>query len=291
MPVKIIIGTIAFMLTMIVIGFISLLEPARMEAFSEAYTGRSVENGAELFANNCATCHGINGRGPADECFNPSSGEPTACIGLPLNSAQLVCGTRSARMEAMGWAGTKLDFVQSTVSSGRPWNGMPTWGEEFGGPLQPNQVLDVTLFVLNWENDELCAEPTPEPVAWPATVAELPEGNPDNGRELYAVTFGCQACHGQLEEEGTAAIGPWLGDIDEEGAGRVEGYTAADYVYESILNPNAHIAPDCPNGPCSEPSAMPPDFSVRMTQQDMADVISFLLGTGEFESSAEIQLP
>ncbi len=289
MQVKIIIGTIAFMLTMIVIGFISLLEPARMEAFTEAYTGRSIENGAELFANNCATCHGIEGR--AEECFDPSSGEPTGCIGLPLNNAQLVCGTRSARMEQLEWAGTKQDFIQSTIASGRVGTAMPTWGEEFGGPLQPNQVLDLTLFVLNWESEELCAEPTPEPVGWPATVAELPEGNPDNGQDHYAVTFGCQGCHGQVVEEGSNTIGPWLGNIAEEGAERVEGYTAADYVYESILNPNAHIAPDCPNGPCTEPSAMPGNFAQQMTLQDMADVIAYLLGTNEFESSAEIQLP
>lgn len=290
MQVKIIIGTIAFMLTMIIVGFVALREPARMEAFSEAYSGRSVENGAEIFINNCSTCHGINGR--AEECFDPSSGEPTGCVGRPLNSAELVCGTRSARMEAMQWAGSKQDFVQGTIAAGRPWNGMPTWGEDYGGPLQNNQVHDVALFVLNWENEELCSEPAPEPVAWPAVVAELPEGNADNGQQLYDVTYACASCHGDPEgDASTAAVGPWLGNIAEEGATRRDGYTAADYVYESILNPNAHIAPQCPNGPCTEPSAMLGTFAQQMTQQDIADVLAYLLGTGQFESSTEVELP
>lgn len=291
MQVKIIIGTIAFMLTMVIIGFISLREPARLDAFTDAYAGRSVENGAEIFFDNCATCHGVNGR--AEECFDPASGEQIGCQGLPLNNAQLVCGATSPRMEAMGWAGSKHSFIQSTISAGRPWNGMPTWGEQYGGPLQGNQVEDVTLFVLNWENEELCEEPA-EGVAdeWPVVVADLPEGDPDSGQELYAVTFGCQACHGDpAGDASTATLGPWLGNIAEEGAERRDGYTAADYVYESILHPNAFIAPDCPTGPCSEPSQMPPDFGARMEQQDMADVMAYMLGTGQFESNTEIELP
>ncbi|HZD09916.1 MAG TPA: cytochrome c [Candidatus Binatia bacterium] len=289
MQVKIIIGTAAFMLTMIVVGFVALREPARMTAFSEAFAGRSIENGAEIFVNNCSTCHGINGR--AQECFDAATGEPIGCKGRPLNNADLLCGTHSPRMEAMGWTGSKFGFIESTVTSGRPWNGMPTWGQQFGGPLQENQVNDVALFVLNWENEELCAQPTAEPVEWPATVAGLPEGNPDNGAQLYATTFGCQACHGDPTQEGTNAVGPWLGNIAEVGAQRKEGYTAADYIYESELNPNAFIAPDCPNGPCAEPSAMPNDFATRMTQQDLADIISYLLGTSQFESSTEVELP
>jgi mono/diheme cytochrome c family protein len=290
MQVKIIIGTIAFMLTMIIVGFVALREPARLEAFTDAYEARSIETGAEIFADNCSTCHGVNGR--AEECFDPSSGEPTGCIGRPLNNAALVCGPRSERMQAMGWAGSKHDFIHSTVAAGRPWAGMPTWGQSYGGPLQQNQVENVTLFVLNWENEELCdVAEEPEAPEWPATVAELPEGDAENGQQLYEVTYGCQGCHGDPAQEGTNAVGPWLGDITEVGAERQEGYTAADYVYESVLDPNAFIAPECPTGPCTDPSGMPMDFAQRMTPQDMADVLSYLLGTSEFEGSAEVQVP
>jgi mono/diheme cytochrome c family protein len=290
MQVKIVIGTIAFMLTMIIVGFVSLREPARMEAFSNARVGRSIENGAEIFTSNCSTCHGVNGR--AEECFDPSSGEPTGCIGRPLNNAELLCGPRSARMQALGWAGSKQDFIRSTVAAGRPWNGMPTWGEQYGGPLQDHQVDDVTEFVLNWESEALCGEEqVVEAPEWPANVSELPAGNAENGQQLYEVTYACQSCHGDPAQEGSNAVGPWLGDIAEVGPQREEGYTAADYVYESVLKPNAFIAPECPNGPCTEPSAMPGNFGLQMTEQEMADILTYLLGTSEFESNVEVQYP
>ena len=105
------------------------------------------------------------------------------------------------------------------------------------------------------------------------------------------MTYGCSACHGQLDVEGSNAVGPWAGSFADLGDVRVEGYTAADYLYESILLPSAYISPDCPTGPCAgPPSAMPANFGTRMTIQDMSDVMAYLLGTSTFESSgAEIE--
>jgi hypothetical protein len=86
------------------------------------------------------------------------------------------------------------------------------------------------------------------------------------------------------------------GHAGDEAGGRIPGYTAADYIYESILLPNAHIAPDCLIGrpaadPALEPSTMPGNFGERMTEQDMADVIAYILGITEFESNVEVQYP
>lgn len=291
MQTKIIIGTIAFMLTMIILGFVALREPARMEAFTDAYEGRSTERGAMVFANNCSTCHGVNGR--AEECFDPSSGEPTGCVGRPLNNANLLCGDRPQRLAETGWSGTKMNFIQSAVAAGRPGTQMPAWSQDYGGPLQQNEVRNVTLFVLNWENEDLCGEQEAvEAPEWPAQVSELPAGDPEAGQQAYAVTFGCQGCHGDPQgDESTAVVGPWLGDIETVGAERLADHTAADYIYESVLKPNAFISPDCPTGDCPEPSTMPGDFGQRMTLQNMADILSYLLDTSEFESNVEVEYP
>lgn len=289
LQVKIIIGTIAFMLTMIVLGFVTIREPARLEAFSNAYDGRRIERGADVFANNCTSCHGVNGK--AEECYN-TAGELQGCAGRALNHPDLLCGVPSPRMSDLGWTGTKLGLVESTITSGRPWNGMPTWGEDFGGPLQNNQVENVAMFVANWESDALCGNiVVEEPVEWPTSVAELPAGDAANGEELYNIEYACSACHGDPADASTASVGPSLSDIANTGATRQDDYTAADYLYESALHPGNFIAPECPNGPCGEPSAMPNTFGERMSLQDMADVLSFLLGTDTFESSAEVVYP
>lgn len=280
MQIKIIIGTIAFMMTMMVLGFAALREPARLERFTNAEQGRSIEAGAEIYLNNCATCHGINGE--AQLCYD-AAGNQIGCQGLPLNHAPLLCGDRSQRMEAMGWIGTKENYILQVVAGGRGAV-MPTWSEQFGGPLRPDQVQNVTNFVLNYESEELCAQPIIT-YEWPESaeefVATQEPGDPARGEELYTITYGCAGCHGNLESVESAVVGPWLGDIAEVGATRIEGEDALQYVYHSILYPSDFITPECPTGPCAgPPSTMPANFPQRMGEnpQDMVDILSYLLG-------------
>ncbi len=282
MQVKVAIGTIAFMLTMIVLGYAALREPARLEDFTAAAQGRSIETGGALFDANCATCHGVNGE--AKECYDAASGEPIPCKGLPLNNYFLVCGDRPKRLDEVNWVGSKAQYVQRTISSGRSGTVMPAWLDEFGGPLRPDQVENLRDFVLNWGDEELCAQ-EPSSFTWPDTVDEflamdgIQPGDPAAGAEVY-LKFGCNACHGMTDQEGSNAVGPWLGNVAETGATRVEGVSAQDYVYQSVLDPNAFIAPDCPTGPCPDPSPMPGDFAFRFSEnpQDMADLLTYLLG-------------
>jgi mono/diheme cytochrome c family protein len=281
MQIKIIIGTVAFMMAMMVLGYSALREPARLDRFTDARVGRQIEVGAHLYEANCTNCHGENAK--AEECYDASSGEPIGCIGLPLNYAPLLCGDVSLRMEALNWEGTKGGLINATLVSGRYGTQMASWAQEFGGPLRPDELEDLTNFILNYETEELCSTPIVT-YDWPATYAdfkvEFPEGDPVRGEELY-LSYGCTGCHGNLEDPASAAVGPWQGNIAEVGATRIEGYTADEYVYESILNPNAYIVPECPTGPCAgPPSAMPDNFPLRMAEnpQDMRDVMIYLLG-------------
>lgn len=282
MQTKIVIGTVAFMLAMMVFGYSALREPARLERFTNAELGRSIEAGAEIYANNCATCHGVDGT--AQECFD-AVGNQIACQGLPLNYNGLLCGDVSQRMIDMNWNGTKPDYILTTISAGR--GVMPTWHEQFGGPLRNDQVQNAANYVLNFESEELCAAPVVT-YEWPELAEEFlagpdvtPPGDAARGTELYTVTYGCSACHGTLDGATPAAVGPSLVDIETTGASRVEGMDALQYVYHSILFPSDHIAPECPTGPCAgPPSAMPANFGSRMGEspQDMADILAALLG-------------
>jgi mono/diheme cytochrome c family protein len=60
---RIIAGILSFFGIMIVLAWVAINEEARMEEFQGRFTGRSIENGATLWENNCSTCHGQNGYG------------------------------------------------------------------------------------------------------------------------------------------------------------------------------------------------------------------------------------
>ena len=63
---RILTGTVMFVAIMILVGWVAINEEARMQAFVQQHTGRSVERGAELFASLCAECHGEEGYGARD---------------------------------------------------------------------------------------------------------------------------------------------------------------------------------------------------------------------------------
>ena len=286
MQVKIIIGTISFMLTMMILGFAALREPARLEVYSLAFEGRSIETGAHIFESNCATCHGVEGR--AEECYD-TSGNQIGCVGLPLNNQLLLCDVEGSRTDVLEWDGTIEAYIQNAIAAGRVGTQMPTWSERFGGPMRDDQIQDVAAFVLNWHTDEMCSAPIVT-FDWPDTIDDFlaleeitTPGDVTNGEALY-LSYGCIGCHGNMAEGSINNIGPWLGDIATRGGDIIEGYTAEQYIYESILNPNAYIAAECPNGPCTgPPSAMLNTFAGRMagTPQDMSDLITYIISSSE----------
>jgi len=278
MQVKIVIGTVAFMLTMIIFGYAALREPERLHDFTLAAEGRRVENGAFLFVNNCANCHGNEGK--AEACFDQVSGEQIACQGIPINNASLVCGDRPSRLDIMGWNGTKHDFVYRTIASGRGLV-MPTWSVTFGGPLRNDQVLDLAAYVLNFEGEELCSAPPPLAYEFGENVdeflADFPDGDTVQGEELYALTYNCVACHGALDDSSWVGTGPWLGNLAENAPNRVAGISTEQYIYESVLNPSAFVVDGYTDG------LMPLNFRDRMGEtvespQDLADIIAYLTG-------------
>jgi mono/diheme cytochrome c family protein len=121
------------------------------------------------------------------------------------------------------------------------------------------------------------AESVKAPPEWPSRSADLPPGDAAAGARLFATTLACASCHGRPETAGSATLGPDLGQIAAAGATRAEGQGVADYIYQSLLDPDALIAPSCAGGkPCQKPSAMPP-YGERMSLQDMADLLAYLM--------------
>ena len=108
-------------------------------------------------------------------------------------------------------------------------------------------------------------------------IAQQAGAKPDDPRiELFNVAYGCNACHALQAARATGQIGPDLNGIGARAAARVEGLAAEEYIRQSILEPNAFIAPECPQGACAA-GVMPQDFDTRMAPGDLDAIVSLLL--------------
>jgi cytochrome c oxidase subunit 2 len=101
-------------------------------------------------------------------------------------------------------------------------------------------------------------------------------GKPPDPVALFT-KYGCVTCHTLTAAGATGLIGPDLNGIGTNAGTRVPGLSAEDYIRQSILSPNAFIAPKCPSGPCPSPSLMPLDFAERMPKSHLDALVNILL--------------
>ncbi len=275
---KILLGILAVVVALVVTLFQGVVEPSRMEAQTGNWDGRSIEQGAMLYANNCSTCHGPDGKGGA---------------GPALHSQYFF----TQRLNDVGFAGSMEDYVKLTVAAGRPsrassqWSVMmPTWSVTYGGPLREDQVQQVTDYVLNWETTALVQTPDEDP--WipfvdapsksdPAMAAAVAPPTADDGPRPPEVIFGnalpglgCEGCHNINEpqtETNRGLVGPNLGNLYETAGTRVPGEDASTYVHNSIINPNAHLSPGYMG------NIMPAGLADKMTQEELDALVIWLL--------------
>ena len=113
------------------------------------------------------------------------------------------------------------------------------------------------------------AELTPAATATPRPVAG------DTAEEIARVS-GCDNCHliGDIGEAGK--VGPDLSSIGILASQRVPGESAAEYLRTSIVDPEAFLALDCPNGPCLA-GIMPKDYGNRLTAEQTDMLVEYLL--------------
>lgn len=119
---------------------------------------------------------------------------------------------------------------------------------------------------------------TPTPAAPGAesqpTAIPRPIGGVD--AEEIILNAGCGNCH-KIGDIGEAhKVGPDLTYIGLTASERVPGMSAEDYIRQSILEPNAYLAPECPNTSCL-PGIMPQNFHLRLTDEQVATLVAFLM--------------
>lgn len=78
----------------------------------------------------------------------------------------------------------------------------------------------------------------------------------------------CTNCHSL--QTGTLSLGPVMIGISERAGSRIADISAHDYLHQSIVQPDAFIVPGFRK-------MMPPTYSEQLTEQDIEDVIAYLM--------------
>ncbi len=117
------IGLILTLLVIVGFSFYWFGESARLAAASESIATERVERGKEIYAAQCAACHGAEGEGG---------------VGPALNNKKLLKNTLD-------------EIFFSIIRSGVPNTQMPAWSVDFGGPLTDEDVKDIVAYLRSWE--------------------------------------------------------------------------------------------------------------------------------------------
>ncbi len=122
-------------------------------------------------------------------------------------------------------------------------------------------------WVVNGDDGRSTSQMQVQQTPVPASVAALPPGDANSGRQLFEART-CSACHslnaGQ-QQVGPPALGMWA-----RAATRKPTLSAKEYLYESIVAPNAHVASGFPS------NVMPGNFGRSLDQQEIADILAFI---------------
>jgi mono/diheme cytochrome c family protein len=109
---------------------------------------------------------------------------------------------------------------------------------------------------------------TPEPEAVEGSVSEettatVGEGDPAAGEEVFKTANpACGSCHTFEAAGATGTVGP---DLDEVLQGK-----DAEFIHESIVNPDAEIADGY------QPGIMPKTYGQDLSEKQLADLVAFL---------------
>jgi uncharacterized cupredoxin-like copper-binding protein/mono/diheme cytochrome c family protein len=126
----------AVLLAILLFGGYMLNESSREATAKEEQTEKIAQRGATLFVNNCRTCHGLEGEGG----IAPALDVPAFRI-LDADNPYGLPATPQGEADAV------RSYLHNTIDCGRFGTFMPTWGQEFGGPLSETQINQIITMI------------------------------------------------------------------------------------------------------------------------------------------------
>jgi len=164
------------------------------------------------------------------------------------------------------WLGTRAGQTQEEIAAS-------STAVTQAGPVAPSEEEVATS-----PTAELESTPAPTTPASDRPTAEA-QAEPEASAEVIAAfnAGACGGCHTIPGVPGAVGqVGPDLSNLGAEAADRRSGYTAEEYIRESILDPNAFIAPNCPTGDCPS-NLMPPNFKETLSPEQVEMIVNYLM--------------
>lgn len=164
MEKKILLATI---LTVAIATFLTvywLLEPYRVKVGAERMRSNAAAKGKILYMTHCARCHG-------------EKGGPQRAI-RPVNSKDYLKHVDDT-------------ILYKIIERGIPGTGMVALGDKEGGPLNPEQIRGLVVFIRSWEKT---APALPVEEALPKTLFAQEEA-------AYVGSESCIGCHEDLHKK------------------------------------------------------------------------------------------
>jgi len=107
-----------------------------------------------------------------------------------------------------------------------------------------------------------------------SSTGDVMQGDPARGEDIFHHGVNdappCSTCHLTAQGMTGFSLGPNLAGVGARAATREAGLSARDYLRQSILDPYAFLVPGYRN-------IMYPDFAAHFDEQDLADLIAYLL--------------
>jgi cytochrome c2 len=199
-------------------------ESARQVQAQEEQLDISIGRGIESFTTLCFPCHGEKGQGAVVPDSNPQQLAPA------LDRPDLRPTDSDTR--------TKMyDTIFKTIQRGVPGTPMPTWGQIDGGPLLDEQINELTLMIMNGDQQvefdgssgtpwqHTAAVINANVAAGTATLPQQPQVTSEGWYQALTpqqqqgvqviLQRGCGGCHTIPQIPGAAGtIGPNLGPHD-----------------------------------------------------------------------------
>ena len=171
---------IGLALTLVIAVFVPvywLAEPSRQEAARERLLHESVEHGAHVYAEQCASCHGADGEGMAGPALRDT----------PLDAATF----------------------ERLVRRGVPGTVMTAYAVEEGGPLRNTDIAGLTDLAMHWELAPEEDAATESETTHSDSAETTTEPAPSSSAAAESYSSSCAACHG-ANREGVDGLAPAL---------------------------------------------------------------------------------